>query len=123
LDRKNHRSYAGFIFTLTDAVVEIAHILDLDAMAMAAILETDLQSVVALQSGEGLLTPARKDEWWHAVGLVRLHLTLEAMNPNKDWGKHWLRQPHTVLKLRPIDVLLGSDGLRRVLDCIEPNNP
>lgn len=115
---KNHAS-AGFVFTLTDAVVHAARILELDARTLTAILQTDSESAAALWSGNATLAPARHDEWQRAMDFVRLYCMLEAINTHHDSGRQWLRQPHAQLRERPIDILLRADGLRRVLDCIQ----
>lgn len=105
-------------FTLTDAVVQAAHLLDLDATILAAILQTNLQSVSTLLSGNRTLLPARQDEWNRATDFVRLYCLLETMTTKNDSGRRWLRQQHPFLEERPIETLVQSDGLYRVLDCI-----
>lgn len=115
---KNHAS-PGFVFTLTDAVVHAARILELDAGTFAAILQTDSGSAAALCSGSRTLSPARQDEWQRAMDFVRLYCMLEGMDTHHDSGRLWLRQPHAHLRERPIDALLRADGLHCVLDCIQ----
>ena len=53
------------------------------------------------------------------MDFVRLYCMLEAMNIHRDSGRQWLRQLHAHLQERPIDALLRSDGLHRVLDYIQ----
>ncbi|HJV74740.1 MAG TPA: antitoxin Xre/MbcA/ParS toxin-binding domain-containing protein [Noviherbaspirillum sp.] len=116
---KNHAG-AGFVFTLTDAVVDAARILELDLTTLAAILQIDVEFAALLCSGGATLAPARQEEWQRAMDFVRLYCMLEAMNTHHDSGRQWLRQPHAHLRERPIDALLRIDGLHRVLNCIRP---
>jgi uncharacterized protein (DUF2384 family) len=119
LTSKKSLARAGFVFTLTDAVLQAAQILDIDTKVMAAILQTDAQSAISLTSGNATLAPERQEEWKRATDFVRLYCMLERIEGNRDSGRQWLRQPHPQLRQRPIDVLLHVDGLRHVLHCIQ----
>lgn len=119
MTRNKNYGGVGFVFTLTEAVVQAVRILGLDAETMAAILQTDLENAASILAGRGVLSPARQGEWQRATDFVRLYCMLETMNAKHDSGKSWLRHPHQLLDARPIDCLLQADGLNRLLDCID----
>lgn len=98
---------------LSKAVIRAADRLAIARGTLGAILGVSPATISRLYAGEYRLD-ARRKEWEHAVLLVRVFRSLDAIVGNEETARRWLTSENTGLSARPIDLLVKSEGLVRV---------
>jgi len=103
---------------LSKAVIRAADRLAIARGTLGATLGLSAATISRLYAGEYKLDPRRK-EWEHAVLLVRVFRSLDAIVGNEDTARRWLTSENLGLNARPIDLLTKSEGLVRVAQYLD----
>jgi uncharacterized protein (DUF2384 family) len=105
--------------TLSKALRNVAHLLELKQAALARILGVSGATVSRLFAGSYTLSRERGKEWEMAVLLVRLFRSLDAMVGHEEAAKQWLNGENSALGARPAALLESAEGLVRVLHYVD----
>lgn len=104
---------------LSAAVLKAAELLGINQSTLAKILGVSPATVSRLGSGNYRLSPMREKEWDFAVLFVRVFRSLDALVGHGDNARAWLHAHNKALNARPIELLVKTEGLVRVLNYLD----
>ncbi len=104
--------------TLGKAVVRAANLLGLNQASLGAVLGVSPATVSRLASGQYRLVPSRR-EWEFALLFVRLYRSLAALVGNDADARTWLHNDNIGLGARPAELIVGAEGMVRVLQYLD----
>lgn len=104
---------------LSSAVLKAAELLAVSQAVLARILGVSPATVSRLASGSYRLNPARQKEWDFAVLFVRVFRSLDALVGHGTNARQWLRTHNHALNAKPIDLLVTTEGIVRVLNYLD----
>ena len=99
---------------LSKAVARAAERMGISRAALAKILGVSAARVTRLYKGEYKLDELRK-EWEVALMLVRLFRSLDSIVGTEQTARQWLTSQNRELNGRPVDLILQTQGLVRVV--------
>jgi transcriptional regulator with XRE-family HTH domain len=105
--------------TLGKAVLRAAEFLGLSQASLAAVLGVSAPTISRLASGSYRLQPTRPREWEFALLFVRLYRSLGALVGNDADARTWLRSENLALGGRPLELIVGAEGMVRVLQYLD----
>lgn len=103
---------------LTKAVTRAAERLAISRTSLAKILGVSPSTVTRLYNGEYTLDERRK-EWEFALLFIRVFRSLDSIIGNELTARKWLNSENRGLNGRPINLLLQTEGLVRVLNYLD----
>ena len=103
---------------LSKAVMRAAQRLGLARGLLARVLGVSAASVTRLYSGHYLLDPQRK-EWEFALLFVRLFRSLDSLVGDEDTARRWLLSDNRALGARPLELIVQTEGLVRVVHYLD----
>lgn len=103
---------------LSKAVTRAAERLEISRAQLARILGLSAASVTRLHQGGYRLDPQRK-EWELGALFVRLFRSLDSLVGNEQTARAWLRSENLALHDRPIDLIVNTEGLVRVVQYLD----
>lgn len=104
---------------LSSALIKAADILDISQGTMAKILGISPSTASRLYNGAYLLSRTREKEWDFAVLFIRIFRSLDALVGHGENAKKWLRGYNKALNAKPIDLLVTTEGIVRVLTYLD----
>jgi hypothetical protein len=108
-------SSANSEHVLSSAVLKAADILNISQVTMAKILGMSASTASRFYNGAYLLSPTREKEWDFAVLFVRIFRSLDGLIGHGEPAKQWLRGYNIALNAKPIDLIVKTEGIVRVL--------
>ncbi|MFT4173536.1 MAG: DUF2384 domain-containing protein [Rhodocyclaceae bacterium] len=103
---------------LSKAVVRAAEALALTHGRLASILGVSPATASRLVNGRYELAEGRK-EWEFAILLVRLFRSLDSIVGNEAAARAWLQGENLGLGARPVELMLSTEGLVRVVQYLD----
>jgi uncharacterized protein (DUF2384 family) len=103
---------------LTKAVARAAERLGLARALLAKVLGVSPASVTRLYAGAYRLDPGRK-EWELALLFVRLFRSLDSVVGDEATARAWLGSANRALNARPVDLIVSTEGLVRVVHYLD----
>jgi uncharacterized protein (DUF2384 family) len=103
---------------LTKAVARAAERLDISHAMLAKVLGVSPPTVSRLYSGVYKLDERRK-EWEFALLFVRVFRSLDSIVGNEMTARKWLASDNNGLNGRPIDLIIQTEGLVRVVNYLD----
>lgn len=103
---------------LSKAVIRAADQLGLSQARLGRILGLSAASVSRLAAGRYRLTPESK-EWEFALLLVRLFRSLDSIVGTQEAARTWLNGDNLALAGKPAELILGTEGLVRVVQYLD----
>jgi transcriptional regulator with XRE-family HTH domain len=110
-----HADAATAAVVLSKAVVRAARLLGLTQQQLAAVLGVSAATASRLAAGTYILSADRAKEWELSRLFVRLFRSLDALWGHGDEAHAWLATPNVALAARPVDLIVGIEGLVRVV--------
>ena len=104
---------------LSTAVLKAAEILEISQATMAKILGISPATASRLYNGAYLLSQSREKEWDFAVLFVRIFRSLDALVGHGENARKWLRGYNKALNAKPIELLVTTEGIVRVLTYLD----
>ena len=103
---------------LSKAVSRAAERLQLSRAMLATILGVSPATITRLYDGKYLLDQKRK-EWDFALLFVRVFRSLDSIVSNDEAARVWLTNENLALNARPIDLIIQTEGLVRVVHYLD----
>jgi len=104
---------------LSSAVLKAAELLAISQAVLARILGVSPATVSRLAGGSYRLSPVRRKEWDFAVLFVRVFRSLDALVGHGANARQWLHAHNHALNAKPIDLLVTTEGIVRVLNYLD----
>jgi len=103
---------------LSKAVARAAEHLDISRSLLAKVLGVSPATITRLYSGNYLLDQGRK-EWDFALLFVRAFRSLDSIVGDETTARNWLKSENRGLNGRPIELILNTEGLVRVVQYLD----
>lgn len=104
---------------LTKAVVRASQLMGISQQSLARILGVSAATISRMCAGHYFLSRERGKEWEIAVLFVRTYRSLDAIFGNADTALKWLNGNNLGLQGKPIELILSTEGLVRVLHYLD----
>ena len=103
---------------LSKAVARAAERLDISRSLLAKVLGVSPATITRLYSRNYLLDQGRK-EWDFALLFVRAFRSLDSIVGDETTARNWLKSENRGLNGRPIELILNTEGLVRVVQYLD----
>ncbi|WP_326942517.1 MbcA/ParS/Xre antitoxin family protein [Actimicrobium sp. GrIS 1.19] len=104
---------------ITKAVMRAARLLKFEQALLARILGVSAPTASRMIAGHDVLGQDRPGEWESGLLLVRLFFSLDAILGHGEKARAWLAGANLALGARPLDLVASTEGLARVLHCLD----
>ncbi len=104
--------------TVSKAVARVAERLDISRTLLAKVLGLSPATISRLYSGGYRLDQNRK-EWELALLFIRAFRSLDSIVGEDNTARQWLKSENLALNGRPIELILSTEGLVRVVQYLD----
>lgn len=104
--------------TVGKAVARVAERLDISRTLLAKVLGLSPATISRLYSGGYRLDQNRK-EWELALLFIRVFRSLDSIVGEDSTARQWLKSENLALNGRPIELILSTEGLVRVVQYLD----
>lgn len=104
---------------LSTAVLNAAELLGISQAMLARILGVSPATVSRMAGGNYRLSRTREKEWDFAVLFVRVFRSLDALVGHGENARQWLQGYNKALGARPVELLVKTEGIVRVLNYLD----